>query len=83
MTFHDHVMTFVMTDEDPWMTLATLGDSLLKILTTIVKTHWQPWRQLWLPIDDPDNNCWLPLMTQNDNTDDCCRCDKLATYNDD
>jgi hypothetical protein len=39
MTFHDHVMTFVMTDEDPWMTLATLGDSLLKILTTIVKTH--------------------------------------------
>ena len=33
-TFHNHVMTSVMTNEDLWMTLSTLCDDLLMILMT-------------------------------------------------
>jgi hypothetical protein len=38
-SFHDHVMTFVMTGEDLWMILSTLGGDLLMIRMTIVKTY--------------------------------------------
>lgn len=37
-TFHDHVMTFVMTNETLLMTLSTCGDDLLMTLMMIVKT---------------------------------------------
>jgi hypothetical protein len=37
MTFHDHVMTFVMSGEDLWTTLSIPGDKLLMILMAIVE----------------------------------------------
>jgi hypothetical protein len=39
LTFHNHVTTFVTSGEDLWMAMSTIGDILLTIVTTLVKTY--------------------------------------------